>query len=61
MKKLLVIGSTVAAPFLSMAADPTDITGVISTLEGYRTPAMTLGILLLLFVMGRGIVRKLAK
>lgn len=61
MKKVLVGIGAAASPLLAMAADPTDITGVVTTLDGYRTPAMTLGILLLLFVLGRGIVKKLAR
>lgn len=39
----------------------TDITSVIDTLDGYRTAAVAVGVAVLLFVLGRTIVRKIAK
>jgi hypothetical protein len=45
----------------TMLGDVTDITGVISTVDGYRTAAGAVGIAILLFVIGRTVVRKLAK
>ena len=39
----------------------TDITGVVSALDGYRTAAVAVGIAILLFVLGRTVVRKIAK
>lgn len=45
----------------TMLADATDITGVITAVGDYRTAAMAVGVAILLFVIGRGIVRKLAK
>lgn len=45
-----------------MAANAqTDITGVITALDGYRSAAVAVGIAVLLFVLGRTIVRKIAK
>lgn len=39
----------------------TDITGVITAVDGYRTAAVAVGIAILLFVIGRTVVRKIAK
>jgi hypothetical protein len=46
---------------LNAANAQTDITGVITAANGYTTAAIALGIIILLFVIGRGIVRKIAK
>jgi len=43
------------------ASAQTDITGVIDAVDGYRTEAIVVGIAILLFVLGRSVVRKLAK
>jgi len=45
----------------SVAMAQTDITGVISALDGYREAAVAVGIAILLFVLGRTVVRKIAK
>lgn len=39
----------------------TDISSVITTLDGYRTAALAVGIAILLYVLGRTVVRKIAK
>jgi hypothetical protein len=53
---LVVSGASLSA----MAADaPTDITGVTSAVSGYATAAIAIGITVMLFVIGRRVVRKL--
>ncbi len=42
-------------------ADATDIAGVITAVDGYRTAAVAVGIAILLYVIGRGVVRKIAR
>ncbi|HEV2210251.1 MAG TPA: hypothetical protein VG167_15850 [Verrucomicrobiae bacterium] len=37
----------------------TDVTGVITAASGYQTAAVVVGIAVLLFVIGRKVVRKL--
>jgi len=52
MAGLLAVGA--------MAANAqTDITGVTTSVSGYVTAATTIGIAVLLFVLGRKVVRKL--
>ena len=61
-QRLALVGAvTVMSGVSALAADPTDITGVVTTIDGYRTAAMAVGILVLLFMLGRTIVRKIAK
>jgi len=43
------------------ASAQTDITGVITAVDGYRTAAITVAIALMLFLIGRSVVRKLVK
>jgi len=38
-----------------------DIAGVTTAVSGYATAAIAVGITIMLFVIGRGVVRKLAK
>jgi len=52
---------TILALFANVASAQTDITGVIDAVDGYRTEAIVVGIAILLFVLGRSVVRKLAK
>jgi len=56
MKKIAVAG-VVASPVLANAA--TDIAGVMTDVGGYQTTAMVIGVAVLLFVLGRKIVKKL--
>jgi len=56
MKKLFVLGACLAPSALFAA---TDITGVISDVSDYKDAAIVVGIAVLLFVLGRRIVRKL--
>lgn len=56
MKKLLVCGAAVT-PMLAQAQS--DITGVTSAVSGYKDAAIVVGIAVLLFVIGRKVVRKL--
>jgi len=39
----------------------TDITGVIDSLDGYLSAAIAVGVAVLLFTLGRAIVRKVAR
>jgi hypothetical protein len=39
----------------------TDIAAVLTSVTGYQNTAIGIGVTILLFVVGRGIVRKLAK
>jgi hypothetical protein len=61
MKKLLLIGGLSSISAAAMAADPTDIAGVITAVDGYRTAGVVVAVALLLFVMGRMIVKKVVK
>lgn len=56
----LAVGAMVAST-AALANAQTDITGVIDELTTYRTAAMAVGVAVLLFVLGRTIVRKIAK
>jgi hypothetical protein len=42
-----------------MLADTTDITGVITLVTQYKDAAIIVGVAVLLFVLGRRVVRKL--
>lgn len=44
-----------------MLGQATDIAGVITEVTTYKTSAITLGIAIFLFVIGRRVVAKLAK
>jgi len=57
-KPFVAIVATTAAVSARAA---TDITGVIDDVDGYYTAAAGVGIAVLLFVLGRAIVRKVAK
>jgi len=57
VKKLAVIGS-VLSPSVMFAA--TDITGVISDASTYKDSLIVVAIAVLLFVIGRKLVRRLA-
>jgi len=43
------------------ASAQTDITQVITTVDGYLTAAIVVGVAVLLFTLGRAIVRKVAR
>lgn len=64
-RKNIVQRLALAGAFLAMtgatAFAQSDITGVVDTLDTYRTSAMAVGVAVLLFVLGRSIVRKIAK
>jgi len=47
--------------FTPSANAQTDITGVIDSLTTYKTAAIVVGVAILLFVLGRRVVSKLAK
>jgi len=57
MKRYLALAGLTAAAASANAA--TDITGVISDVSGYMDAAIVVGIAVLLFVVGRKVVRKL--
>lgn len=54
----LAVAAALLIPSLAKAADPTDIDGVITNLGTYKTAAMVVGIALLLWVLGRRVVKK---
>lgn len=59
-QKLALAGAfTVLA--VGRASAQTDITGVIDSLDGYFTAAVAVGVAVLLFTLGRAIVRKVAR
>lgn len=57
MKKLFTLGLLGAGTLAASAA--TDITGVVSDVSGYMDAAIVVGVAVLLFVIGRKVVRKL--
>lgn len=59
-QKLALAGAFIAMGVASANAQ-TDITGVITALDGYFDAALAVGVAVLLFVLGRTIVRKVAK
>jgi len=46
---------------VTVANAQTDITGVMSSLNAYLTSAVAVGVAILLFTLGRAIVRKVAR
>lgn len=60
MQKLALAGAFTAMA-VSTASAQTDITGVIDSLDGYLTAAIAVGVAVLLFTLGRAIVRKVAR
>jgi len=61
LTKFLAVCAFLAMALTFTASAQTDITGVISAVDGYRTAAVAVGIAILLYVIGRGVVRKIAK
>jgi hypothetical protein len=61
MQRALLAGAFTAMAVGSANAQSTDITGVIGQLGGYSTAGIAIGIGVLLFVLGRSIVRKVAR
>jgi len=65
MKKNMIQKLAIAAALVAMGAGSamaqTDITQTISTVDGYLTAAIAVGITVLLFTLGRAIVRKVAR
>jgi len=59
LKSLLVAGAVVGTSFVASAQS--DITGVVDSLDGYLTSAVAIGVAILLFTLGRAIVRKIAR
>jgi len=43
------------------ASAQSDITGVLDSLDGYKTAGIVIGVAILLFTLGRVIIRKVAK
>jgi len=60
MKKTLVAVAGLAFTAPAMFAQ-SDITGVITEVSTYKTAAIVVGVAILLFTLGRAVVRKLAK
>lgn len=60
-QRLALAGAFLAISGAAAMAQPTDITGVISAVDGYRTSAVVVAIALMLFLIGRSVVRKLVK
>lgn len=59
LTRALLAATLIAAPFAAKAQS--DITGVIDSVEGYVTAGIAVGVTVLLFLLGRAVVRKLAK
>jgi len=57
--KLLGVFAILAALFVSAANAQTDITSVVSSVSGYWDAVKVVAIAILLFVIGRKVVRKL--
>jgi len=55
-----VLGAALVATSVAANAQ-SDIAGVTTAVSGYATAAIAVGITIMLFVIGRGVVRKLAK
>jgi len=55
----LALVAFVSALFSATAQAATDITGVINDVEGYMDAAIVVGVAVLLFVLGRKVIRKL--
>jgi len=60
LQKFLLAGGVLAITAVNASAQ-TDITGVIDSLDGYLTAAIAVGVAVLLFTLGRAIVRKVAR
>lgn len=58
VKKLFAM-LTVGAAGLATSQAATDITGVISDVSDYKDSAIVVGVAVLLFVLGRRVIRKL--
>jgi len=60
MQKLALAAAFVAVG-VSTASAQTDITGVVTSLDGYLDAAIAIGVAILLFTLGRAVVRKVAR
>lgn len=60
IQRALLAGAFTAMA-LGTANAQSDIAGVTTAVSGYATAAIAVGITIMLFVIGRGVVRKLAK
>jgi len=58
-KRLAVVSATGMAMVQNAKADATDIAGVTTAITGYKNDAIIVGVAILLFVLGRKVVRKL--
>lgn len=58
--KTLVVGAG-AALVAGTASAQSNITGVLDSLDGYVTAGIAIGVSILLFTLGRAIVRKVAR
>lgn len=58
MTKFKMVGAVLVASMPLGAFAQTDITTVTSTVSGYVTAAIVVGVAVLLFVLGRKVVRK---
>jgi len=58
--KVLALAGVIAATTFAASAQ-SDITGVVDSLDGYLTSAVAIGVSILLFTLGRAIVRKIAR
>jgi len=55
-----VLGSALVAATAAANAQ-SDIAGVTTAVSGYATAAIAVGVTIMLFLIGRGVVKKLAK
>lgn len=60
MKKVIAATALAAMTVTPMFAQ-SNIDGVLDSLDGYKTAGIALGVAILLFTLGRAIVRKLGK
>lgn len=58
LRKLIALAFVIGASAMSASA-ATDIAGVTTSVDGYVTAAIVVGISVLLFVLGRKVLRKL--
>jgi len=58
--KIALVAATLALTTFAASAQ-SDITGVLDELTTYKTAGIVIGVAILLFTLGRTIVRKLAK
>lgn len=61
MKQKLALVGAFSVLALNRASAQSDITGVVDSLDGYLTAAVAIGVAILLFTLGRAIVRKIAR